>query len=79
MNGGPRLKPVHFEFTDPAAHTICIGLVVDGKWMPAPLAREMVANPFGGRSPVLRPSLKHLTSSLRRAPRTINVGIGWWF
>jgi 1,4-alpha-glucan branching enzyme len=29
-------------------------LVVDGQWMPAPLAKETVANPFGGRNSVLR-------------------------
>ena len=29
-------------------------LVVDGKWMPDPRAREAVANPFGGLNSVLR-------------------------
>jgi 1,4-alpha-glucan branching enzyme len=29
-------------------------LVVDGQWMPDPLANESVANPFGGRNSVLR-------------------------
>jgi hypothetical protein len=28
-------------------------LVVDGQWMPDPLARETVPNRFGGRNPVL--------------------------
>lgn len=28
--------------------------VVDGKWMPDPLALETVPNPFGGRNSVLR-------------------------
>lgn len=27
--------------------------VVDGKWMPDPLAKETVPNPFGGRNSVL--------------------------
>ena len=82
-SGGFPLQPVHFEFTDPAARTVCIAgtfddwrpdakpmhhlgggrwvketvlppgdygycLVVDGKWMPDPLAKETVPNPFGG-------------------------------
>ena len=29
-------------------------LVVDGQWMPDPLAKETVANPFGGRNSVLK-------------------------
>lgn len=29
-------------------------LVVDGEWMPDPLARETVPNPFGGRNSVLK-------------------------
>ena len=80
--------PVHFEFADPKATTVCIAgtfnhwqpeaktlhtsgvgnwwketslapgtyeycLVVDGKWIPDPKARESVANPFGGRNSVL--------------------------
>ena len=33
-------------------------LVVDGQWMPDPLAKETVPNPFGGRNSVLKvPSL----------------------
>jgi 1,4-alpha-glucan branching enzyme len=28
--------------------------VVDGKWIPDPLARETVPNPFGGRNSVLK-------------------------
>jgi 1,4-alpha-glucan branching enzyme len=28
-------------------------LVVDGQWMPDPLAKESVPNPFGGRNSVL--------------------------
>ena len=40
----------------PGTYEYC--LVVDGKWMPDPLARESVANPFGGRNSIL-----HVTSS----------------
>ena len=29
-------------------------LVVDGQWMPDPLAKETVPNPFGGRNSILR-------------------------
>jgi len=31
-------------------------LVVDGQWMANPLAKESVANPFGGRNSVLKVS-----------------------
>ena len=88
ISAGPRLQPVRFEFTDPAATTVCIAgtfndwnaetkpmhplgggrwlketvlppgtyeycLVVDGQWMPDPLARETVPNPFGGSNSLL--------------------------
>jgi 1,4-alpha-glucan branching enzyme len=36
----------------PGAYEYCF--VVDGKWMPDPLARESVPNPFGGRNSVLK-------------------------
>jgi hypothetical protein len=29
-------------------------LVVDGRWIPDPLARETVPNPFGGKNSVLK-------------------------
>ena|ERR1051325_7757055 len=29
-------------------------LIVDGQWMPDPLARETVPNPFGGRNSILK-------------------------
>jgi 1,4-alpha-glucan branching enzyme len=35
----------------PGSYEYCF--VVDGEWMPDPLARETVANPFGGRNSVL--------------------------
>jgi hypothetical protein len=34
----------------PGTYEYC--LVVDGQWMPDPLARESVPNPFGGRNSV---------------------------
>ena len=36
----------------PGTYEYC--LVVDGKCMPDPLARETVPNPFGGRNSILR-------------------------
>ena len=86
---GLKLQPVRFEYTNPAARTVCIAgtfnqwrpeakalhssgvgnwwkqtelapgtyeycLIVDGQWMPDPLARESVANPFGGRNSILK-------------------------
>ena len=42
-------------------------LVVDGKWIPDPSARESVANPFGGRNSILKvansPAAAHLASA----------------
>ena len=35
----------------PGTYEYC--LVVDGEWMPDPLARKTLANPFGGRNSVL--------------------------
>jgi 1,4-alpha-glucan branching enzyme len=39
----------------PGTYEYC--LVVDSQWMPDPLARESVANPFGGRNSVLKVAL----------------------
>jgi len=36
----------------PGRYEYC--LVVDGQWMPDPLARESVPNPFGGRNSILK-------------------------
>ena len=36
----------------PGTYEYCF--VVDGQWMPDPLARETVPNPFGGRNSVLK-------------------------
>lgn len=88
---GPLPVTVRFEFTDPAAKTVCVAgtfnhwqpeaktlhskggghwwketalapgtyeycLVVDGRWIPDPLAQETVPNPFGGKNSVLKVS-----------------------
>jgi 1,4-alpha-glucan branching enzyme len=49
----------------PGAYEYC--LVVDGKWMPDPLARETVPNPFGGRNSILKvatsPEVAHLADA----------------
>ena len=49
----------------PGSYEYC--LVVDGHWMPDPLARETVPNPFGGRNSVLKvadsPAAAHLADA----------------
>jgi 1,4-alpha-glucan branching enzyme len=49
----------------PGTYEYC--LVVDGQWMPDPLARETVPNPFGGRNSVLKvassPESSHLADA----------------
>ena len=49
----------------PGTYEIC--LVVDGQWLPDPLARETVPNPFGGRNSVLNgagtPEAAHLADA----------------
>ena len=49
----------------PGSYEYC--LVVDGQWMPDPLAKETVANPFGGRNSVLKvfssPEAAHLSNA----------------
>ena len=39
-------------FLAPGDYEYC--LVVDGQWMPDPLARETVPNPYGGRNSILK-------------------------
>lgn len=86
---GPQLIPVHFEYSNPTAVTVCIAgtfnhwqpaskpmhrggnghwikesallpgtyeycFVVDGQWIPDPLARETTPNPFGGTNSIIR-------------------------
>ena len=97
-NPVPDLVPVHFEYDNPTATSVCVAgdfnhwqpeaktlryagtghwfknmalapgiyeycLIVDGQWMPDPLANESVPNPFGGRNSVLKvhptPEAKH--------------------
>jgi 1,4-alpha-glucan branching enzyme len=57
----PEAKPMHamgggrwLKETVLAAGTYEYLLVVDGRWLPDPLADESVPNPFGGRNSVLR-------------------------
>ena len=49
----------------PGTYEYC--LVVDGVWMPDPLAQETVPNPFGGRNSILRvadsPEASHLADA----------------
>jgi hypothetical protein len=49
----------------PGIYEYC--LVVDGQWMPDPLARETIPNPFGGRNSVLKvassPEAAHLADA----------------
>jgi len=57
----------------PGSYEYC--LVVDGQWMPDPLARESVPNPFGGRNSVLKvassPAAAHLDDA-ENVPLKIN-------
>lgn len=90
-SAGPRLVPVHFEFTHQTAATVCVAgcfndwqpqakalhpdgggrwlkdtalppgsyeycFIVDGQWIPDPLAKDCVANPFGGWNSILKVS-----------------------
>jgi 1,4-alpha-glucan branching enzyme len=49
----------------PGTYEYC--LIVDGQWMPDPLAKKSVANPFGGRNSVLEvagsPGAAHLADA----------------
>ena len=49
----------------PGTYEYC--LVVDGQWMPDPLAKETVLNPFGGRNSLLTvanlPEAEHLATA----------------
>ena len=62
----------------PGTYEYC--LVVDGQWMPDPLAKETVPNPFGGRNSVLNvassPEAAHLADAetllLKNADRRHN-------
>lgn len=52
-------------FLLPGTYEYC--LVVDGQWMPDPLVKETVPNPFGGRNSILKvansPGAAHLTNA----------------
>ena len=73
-NWQPEAKTLHpsgrghwWKETNLAPGTYEYCLVVDGHWMPDPLAKETVPNPFGGRNSVLRvaisPEAAHLTAA----------------
>jgi 1,4-alpha-glucan branching enzyme len=49
LGGGAWLKEMVLP---PGNYEYC--LVVDGVWMPDPLAKETVPNPFGGRNSILK-------------------------
>jgi 1,4-alpha-glucan branching enzyme len=52
-------------FLAPGTYEYC--LVVDGRWMPDPLARESVPNPFGGRNSVLNVAVSRQATHLADA------------
>lgn len=49
----------------PGSYEYC--LVVDGQWMPDPLASETVPNPFGGRNSILKVACSPETAHLAAA------------
>ena len=49
----------------PGTYEYC--LVVDGHWMPDPLAAETVPNPFGGRNSILKVSTSPVAAHLADA------------
>ena len=59
----------------PGTYEYC--LIVDGKWMPDPRARESVPNPFGGRNSILTvadsPETKHLADAENLPLKNINI------
>jgi 1,4-alpha-glucan branching enzyme len=70
----PEAKPMHLmgdgrwlkeTVLAPGTYEYC--LVVDGQWMPDPLAKETVPNPFGGRNSILKvassPEAAHLADA----------------
>jgi 1,4-alpha-glucan branching enzyme len=78
----PEAKPMHplgdgrwlkETVLPPGSYEYC--LVVDGQWMPDPLARESVPNPFGGMNSLLKlaasPEETHLANA-EHAPLKIS-------
>lgn len=70
-NWQPATKAMHssgvgnwWKETDLAPGTYEYCLVVDGQWMPDPLAHETVPNPFGGKNSILK-----VATSLQAAHR----------
>jgi 1,4-alpha-glucan branching enzyme len=79
----PTSRPMHssgagnwWKKTSLAPGTYEYRLVVDGQWMPDPLARGTVPNPFGGRNSVLEvadsPGAAHLVDASRLPLKTNN-------
>src|SRR5580765_344379 len=79
----PEAKPMHpmgdgrwlkETVLPPGNYEYC--LVVDGQWMPDPLARETVPNPFGGRNSILKvassPEAAHLADAENLPLRNAN-------
>jgi 1,4-alpha-glucan branching enzyme len=73
-NWQPEAKPLHNcgegrwqkeTVLAPGTYEYCLG--VDGQWIPDPLARETVPNPFGGRNSLLKvassPEAAHLAEA----------------
>ena len=107
---GLHLESVHFEFTHPTAHAVCISgcfnhwrpetkpmhsmgngrwlketslapgtyeycLVVDGQYIPEPLAKDYVPSPFGGRNSILKvvsPEVIHLAAAENLPMKKVN-------
>ena len=80
----PEAKALHSSSTGhwwketalaPGTYEYCF--VVDGQWMPDPLARESVPNPFGGRNSVLHvatsPEAAHSADGMNWPLKNANV------
>ncbi len=72
----PDTKPMHLSadghwwkesYMSPGSYEYC--LVVDGRWIPDPLARESVPNPFGGRNSVLTVATSPMAGHLADAEK----------
>ena len=58
----------------PGTYEYC--LVVDGQWMPDPLAKETVPNPFGGRNSILKvvglPETSLVDKAVKSSSKNVN-------
>jgi hypothetical protein len=61
-------------FLPPGNYEYC--LVVDGQWMPDPLATQTVPNPYGGKNSILNvagsPAAAHRTAALNLPLKNTN-------